>query len=456
MTNENRLFLAFYGDDFTGSTDALDFLCKAGIETVLFIDTPSEERLKKFEGIKAIGIAGTSRSMTPEAMEKELNKSFTALREINPIHVHYKVCSTFDSAPHIGSIGRAIDTGLEIFGNQPLPLLVAAPALGRYCAFGNLFARMGIGGGGKIYRLDRHPAMRKHPITPSDESDLQLHLSKQTSKSIGLVDVLDLEKGEEHCLKKLESLVKDSAIILFDSLNESHLTLVGALIEKRRKKGKALFSVGSSGVEMALGSYLNTQKTIKSKQDWPQPEPASPLLVVSGSCSPITAEQISHALANNFAEIELNTDQLASNENHSKLVDRYVQQAVALLHQGQHLIIHSSKGPDDDRLHSASKLLMSSNKSSANVFGTALGLIVNGILSRIQLKRLVIAGGDTSGFVAKTMGIEAIEMLCPFAVGAPMCKAHTVIGYPANGIEINFKGGQVGAKDYFIKAVMNR
>ncbi len=51
---------------------------------------------------------------------------------------------------------------------------------------------MGIGSNGKIFRLDRHPSMSKHPVTPADESDLRLHLSKQTSKKTGLIDILQV------------------------------------------------------------------------------------------------------------------------------------------------------------------------------------------------------------------------------------------------------------------------
>ena len=189
----NKLLLAFYGDDFTGSTDALEFLSKAGAKTVLFIKPPTVEQLNRYENLDAIGVAGMTRSMSPALMEKELRPSFAALKELGARHVHYKVCSTFDSSPATGSIGKAIDIGAEIFPSVFIPLLVAAPALGRYCVFGNLFARMGIGSKGNIYRLDRHPSMSKHPVTPSDESDLRIHLAKQTAKKIGLADILQVE-----------------------------------------------------------------------------------------------------------------------------------------------------------------------------------------------------------------------------------------------------------------------
>ncbi len=448
--SKHEISLAYYGDDFTGSTDALDFLCRAGVKTVLFIETPDAEKLSRFKDVQAIGIAGTSRSLTPEAIEKELTQVFSALKQLNPTYIHYKVCSTFDSAPHIGSIGKAIDVGINIFGKQPVPLLVGAPALGRYCAFGNLFARMGIGSSGQIYRLDRHPSMSKHPITPADESDLRLHLSKQTDQKIGLIDITDLENGYETCLQKINQLTaENNTVILFDALTESHLKLIGKLLEAVKQKKQTLFSVGSSAIEMALGNHLPQQQ---NQQINTTAGKASPILVLSGSCSPVTSGQITYALANGFREISVDTSKIIQNDNTEDLISSYTIQATEILKSGKSLIIHTSKGPNDERLQRSAKILKAKQKSSAELLGSVLGLIANKILEKISLTRLVIAGGDTSGFAAKAMGVEALEMVVPFVVGAPICKAYTAPDYPANGIEINFKGGQVGAEDYFVKA----
>src|SRR3954447_11121488 len=149
MTMKNPgLLMAFYGDDFTGSTDALEALSLAGAKTVLFIQPPTPKQIESFPGLQAIGVAGMTRALAPEAMEIELRSAFSALKQLGAQHLHYKVCSTFDSSPETGNIGRAIDTGAAIFPAPFVPLLIGAPSLGRYCVFGNLFARMGIGSQG--------------------------------------------------------------------------------------------------------------------------------------------------------------------------------------------------------------------------------------------------------------------------------------------------------------------
>src|SRR5699024_6294556 len=101
MTGNSDRLLAFYGDDFTGSTDALEFMSRVGAKTVLFMEPPTPDQLSKYEPLDAIGVAGRSRSMTPEKMEKELLHALEAMKELKEKHVHYKVCSTFDSSPTI-------------------------------------------------------------------------------------------------------------------------------------------------------------------------------------------------------------------------------------------------------------------------------------------------------------------------------------------------------------------
>jgi 3-oxoisoapionate kinase len=165
--DKNNILLAFYGDDFTGSTDALEFLTRAGARTALFIEPPTADQLKKYPGLNAFGVAGKTRAMAPADMEQTLLPAFEKLQQTGARHVHYKVCSTFDSSPTIGSIGKAIDTGVAVFKTTCVPLLVAAPVLGRYCLYGNLFARMGIGSNGKIYRLENLPARQAPFHEPS-------------------------------------------------------------------------------------------------------------------------------------------------------------------------------------------------------------------------------------------------------------------------------------------------
>ena len=139
MIPSGRL-VTFYGDDFSGSTDVMEVLAANGLETVLFLDVPQERQLERFPNCRAVGIAGCSRSQSPAWMTANLPRIFRSLQKLQAPLCHYKTCSTFDSSPQVGSIGRALEIGQEIFGSPYVPLVVGAPALRRYCLFGNLFA----------------------------------------------------------------------------------------------------------------------------------------------------------------------------------------------------------------------------------------------------------------------------------------------------------------------------
>ncbi|RZL15131.1 MAG: four-carbon acid sugar kinase family protein [Pedobacter sp.] len=448
-----RLKIAFYGDDFTGSTDALEFLNRAGIKTVLFIDVPTPEQVAAYGDLQAIGVAGISRAQSPTEMETTLYPAFEALKKLNPLHIHYKVCSTFDSSPTVGSIGKAIDIGFNVVKPSWVPLLVAAPLLGRYCLFGNLFARMGIGSAGAIYRLDRHPSMSKHPVTPADESDLTVHLAKQTNKKISLFSILDLKHYQD---SPTPLPFVDEEIVLFDALEQADLKTIGDIINQPSHQHTIAFSAGSSGIEMALGASWKGDSVV----EWPAIEIKSPLLVLSGSCSGVTSKQIHHALANGFSEIAIDTITLANDIETSDLdvhidsINSYVAKGLALLNEGKSVIIHTSLGSDDSRVLTSDRIFKEKGivkGNTAKLYGTVLGQIAKEIAAKTTLERIIIAGGDTSSYAARAMEIESVEMIAPLTPGAPICKAYAPRSSIHN-LQVVFKGGQVGKEDFFISS----
>jgi uncharacterized protein YgbK (DUF1537 family) len=179
--------LAFYGDDFTGSTDAMEVLAAHGVDTLLFLAPPDDATLAQARRRHAaIGFAGTSRAQDPAWMDRELPAVFERMARCGAPIVHYKVCSTFDSSPTVGSIGRATEIGRRVLRQQrSSPLVVGAPPMRRFTAFGQLFAAAGE----TVHRIDRHPTMSRHPVTPMDEADLRLHLARQTGLPVGLLDL---------------------------------------------------------------------------------------------------------------------------------------------------------------------------------------------------------------------------------------------------------------------------
>jgi uncharacterized protein YgbK (DUF1537 family) len=433
----SKLLLAFYGDDFTGSTDALEQLTLAGIRSALFIEPPSPEQLKRFPKLQAIGVAGMTRSLAPEPMKRVLKPALKQLKALGPRHVHYKVCSTFDSSPKVGNLGSVLDVAAEIFRGPFVPLLVAAPGLGRYCAFGNLFARFGIGSDGDIHRLDRHPSVSRHPITPMTEADLRLHLAKQTKKRMALFDILKVALPARECRAALEKILADKPdVVLFDALYADQLACIGGLIDSRADGKEPLLSLGSSGIETALAAHWKSSSPATAK---PASAASGPILAGSGSCSLVTKRQIAQAIKDGFAEVALDPAAFKSEKNGGIEIERATATAVKFLRTGRSVIVHTT-GSREVR----GKL----KDGSAEVLGTALGQILRRVLEHTKVQRICIAGGDTSSFAARAMGIEALEMIAPLTPGAPLCRA-AAQSSPVDGLEVVFKGGQVGGENYF-------
>jgi len=430
LNRDKKISLAFYGDDFTGSTDALEAISNTGAKTVLFTETPTTEQLKAFPDLDAFGVAGKTRALSPAAMEEILIPAFEQMKRSGARHIYYKVCSTFDSSPTIGSIGKAIDCGAVVFKNKIIPILGGAPNLGRYCLFGNLYARMGIGSAGKIYRLDRHPSMSRHPVTPADESDLRIHIGKQTHKKIGLIDIVQLDKPVHEWNEVINDTEK---AVLIDILYDSQLEKIGEWLDAQCNDKAPLFSVGTSGIGNALGRHWNNKQVLNPAINWKKPGRAMPLLVISGSCSPVTAAQIAWAKANGFEEVVLDPLQL-SNEGTAN--ESIISSVNELFRQQKNILVHTGK--------------KQAGNLSSEKLGTALGCIAKQAVKTTGIKRVVLSGGDTSSYAARAMEIDAVEMIAPMVIGAPLCRAYSN-NKAIDGLEVNFKGGQVGDERYFGK-----
>jgi len=268
--------------------------------------------------------------------------------------------------------------------------------------------------------------MSKHPVTPADESDLRLHIGKQTAKKIGLIDLVQMQKD----VTEWKEVLTDEEIVLLDAMYETQLISIGEWIDGL-DENRTLFSVGGSGIEAALGSYWNEKGLLNPVTKREQLIKAEPLLVISGSCSPVTAAQIEWAKEHGFEEVVIDAVEICEEE----VMDAAVMNHVAvLLQKKKNVIVHTgTKQPEN----------LSSEK-----LGTALGTIAKHAVKQSHLKRVIIAGGDTSSYAARAMDIDAVEMIAAVVSGAPLCKAYST-DEMINGLEVNFKGGQVGGEDYF-------
>ena len=467
-TSSPALRLAFYGDDFTGSTDALEVLAFAGLRCALFLAVPSAQALHDLGPFDAIGIAGASRSMSPAEMDAQLPAVLAAMAALPTPLVHYKVCSTFDSLPTTGSIGRVMDLARPAFGDGVIPIVAGTPALGRYCVFGNLFARSGTDG--QVHRLDRHPIMAAHPVTPMAEADLANHLAAQTAQRIAKFTLPALAGGRDTMDRELDRLLADSpGAILFDGATPEHLTEVGRLIEGLCERigsarGRPLFTVGSSGLEYAMTQWWrerdSSPRTPSSRaSEFERFEAVPQVLAVSGSASRLSALQVDTAVDEGFIDLPVDAAALVAASDWQASLESLGDQAIRSLRDGKSVMLHTARGPHDPRIEamiaaSAARGLTreQAKHEGGRLLGQRLGQLVDRALREVPLRRLLLSGGDTSSQITQHLAPDALLIAARLAPGAPLCQVVSQAPH-LRQLQIALKGGQMGQADYFVKAL---
>jgi len=438
--------LAFYADDFTGATDALEVMSLAGLKCALFLDSPDEVALRGFPGLDVVGIAGDSRTMSPAAMREQLPKVFERVAAWQVPLVHYKVCSTFDSSPETGSIGAVLALAKPHVADGCVPVVAATPHLQRYCLYGHLFARSGTNG--QVYRLDRHPIMSTHPVTPMTESDLATHVARQGGLHIGNVVLDEVRKGASAIRLRLVDLHDagfDAAVV--DGWDAGDLKAVGECLLELRGRGAPVLVVGGSGVEHALALAWALPSDAGVVPIVRRPEPDAPLFAFSGSASALSGMQIRAAVAAGFEELPIDTPRLAGAACASDYVHELASRVAGLMAAGRSVVMHSACGPCDPRIAAVRFTL---GGDPALPLSDSLAGLVQACVLAARPRRIAISGGDTSSSVARALDIRAVEICARVETGAPLCRV--LQSRLVEGVEITFKGGQMGSAEFFVKA----
>ncbi|CAB3837204.1 3-oxo-isoapionate kinase [Achromobacter anxifer] len=461
--------LGWYGDDFTGATDTLAETARAGLRSLLFLGVPTPRQLLRAGPLDAIGIAGAARGMAPEAMAAELRVVGRYMAGAGVRVLHYKCCSTFDSAPHVGSIGAAIRELRRHMPNPLVPIVGGQPSIGRYCSFAQLFARAGAAP--EIHRIDRHPVMSAHPVTPMHEADLRLHLAAQ-----GLPDILSVphtayprlqQAADAPLLNDWIDRLIDTADgpLLLDLVDDEQLPIIGRLLW-RAASCLPLLAVGPSSVQQALaraapaavtaavttadmsaataaGTAAGTDTGAGASATQSLPAASGPVLVVAGSLSPVTARQI--AACRQYQRQPLQVERLLRDPGYAAA---QVRQAAATLTRGINVLAHTDRPTRALDAHQTA--------ATARATGQLVADIVRASSQAgARLSRIGIAGGDTSSQATLALGIWGLAFRCVLAPGVTVSLTRS--DDPAtDGVELMLKGGQMGGDLLFDELALGR
>ncbi|SMG55316.1 four-carbon acid sugar kinase family protein [Paraburkholderia susongensis] len=461
---------AFYGDDFTGATDTLAHLARAGLRTMLFFTPPDAARLSMLGQLDAIGVAGAARTMAPHAQRQELARVGAAFAALGVRVMHYKVCSTFDSAPHTGSIGVAIRALREYCANELVAIVGGQPNLRRYCVFGQLFAAAGADDEQRsIYRIDRHPTMSRHPVTPMNEADLRVHLQRQGVEHVQSIDWpcyaageaalqsevrrrLDAKSNAKHNAKPGAKPDAKPGALLFDVLDDTHLHAIGRVMTHYASQSSPLLAVGASSVAQAYAYARGARAESEAVNDAPAllARARGPVFVLAGSLSPLTEVQI--GAAHSYLRVELDPRRMTGDAASTYLADR-VAAIAGPLRDGRNVLAYTARnvshGTQTFRaINEENAVHRGDGSAPPSRLAGACATLLKNVLGAVRLQRIGIAGGDTSSFAVRALDAWGLSYLAPLSAGVTVCRLHSDRA-ELDGVEIMLKGGQMGDADLF-------
>jgi uncharacterized protein YgbK (DUF1537 family) len=411
--------IGFLADDLTGAADVLAQAHARGLDAALTID-PARPLPAAAD---VVGIAGPSRSLAGAALDRAIRQGLAPFVHEDLDVLLYKVCSTFDSSPTTGSIGRAIEILHELWpAHGGIPVVPAQPDFGRYTAFSQHYGMHR----GEVYRLDRHPVMSRHPATPMSEADLRDILASQTD-AIARPGAVHLPAHHDGSFAdQWRTRRAEGGAFVVDAVESAHMDAVA----RRLLEGSSpAIVIGSGGIMAALAELRGSATRAPA-----HPSPASgPVLAVSASASSTTADQIADAVTAGWLEVAVPAAAFAQSAPHGRWVDE-VAEALA---GGRHVIAHTLRGTDDPR--------MSTTPVASSDVGGAIGRLAKTMIDRDLTRDVAVFGGDSSSHALLALDATELRVREQFVTAGPICEA--VADSAVAECRLLLKGGQVGPID---------
>lgn len=414
------MLLGCIADDFTGATDLANTLVKTGMHTVQSIGVPSSSEIADAD---AVVIALKSRT---NPVNEAIGDSLAALewlRDNGAKQIFFKYCSTFDSTDK-GNIGPVADALLDAMDADFTIACPAFPETGRSIYKGYLFV-------GDV--LLNESGMENHPLNPMTDANLVRVLQRQTSHQVGLVDYRAVANGEDAIRKSFEGL-RASGVrhAIVDALQDDDLIEIGHAV------ADVSLVTGGSGIAMGLADNFRKQGALPERETPELPKVKGRAAVIAGSCSKMTRAQVART-SKIWPTLEIDPRRIANGDDVSSEAIAWA----ASQSDAKPVLIYSSADPD---LVAAIQNEYGRERAGEMVEET-MGRIAKGMID-IDVRKLVVAGGETSGAVVTALGINALRIGPEIDPGVPWTEASGNVS-----LALALKSGNFGAEDFFEKSL---
>lgn len=415
------LLLGAIADDFTGATDLANTLVGEGMQVIQTIGVPSSEL--DLTATDAVVVALKSRTVPVDDAVRAAREALTWLQSQGARQIVFKYCSTFDSTA-AGNIGPVADALMETLEAEIAVICPAFPANRRTVYRGHLFV-------GDDLLSDS--SMKDHPLTPMRDSNLVRLMTAQSRHRVGLVPHEVVALGAEATAEALEDLWAEGILYgVVDAITDADLQTIG-----RAVAGHKLVT-GGSGVALGLPANFREQGLLTGRAAPLVPDVDGRSVILAGSCSPATRAQIK-AGARAWPHLKLSAGRLAACE---PVADEVIAWALAQ-DPTVPVLISSSAGPEEV----ADVQAELGRERAGAMFEAAFGRIAKGLVDR-DARRLIVAGGETSGAVVAALGVEALRIGVEIAPGVPWTET---LAEPK--LALALKSGNFGGEGFFAEAL---
>jgi uncharacterized protein YgbK (DUF1537 family) len=419
------LALGCIADDYTGASDLANTLTRSGLRTVQTVGVPAADLA--LPEVDAVVVSLKSRSIEAGLAVSRSRAAEKWLRGRGADHVLFKICSTFDSTD-AGNIGPVMDALRDDSGDTIVLVTPAFPETGRTVYMGNLFV-------GSV-PLNESP-LKDHPLNPMHDSNLVRVLARQSKTKIALVALADIARGPDAVRARLADLSgKGFGAVIADAVFERDLETVGTVALDHR------LSVGASGLGLGLARALVVSRKVHANAPDAAADAAvgGPAACLAGSCSQATLQQIAGA-EKVMPVLHLDPDRVVAGKEEAR---RALAWSKERLGQGP-ILIASSSTPDQvaalQARHGRDAAGQAIERAMADI---AEGLVQSGV------RRLVVAGGETSGAVVDRLAIPGFLVGAEIAAGVPVLRA---VGAKDGDMLLALKSGNFGGPEFFTDAL---
>jgi uncharacterized protein YgbK (DUF1537 family) len=300
----------------------------------------------------------------------------------------------------------------------------AFPENGRSIFMGNLFVGQ---------QPLAESAMKDHPLTPMRDSNLMRLLGAQVTRPVGLADRLTVAQGAGTLRRKLNDLkAKGVAHVVVDAVANADLQIIADACRDMP------LITGGSAVAMPLPALYFADGTLTKDASRGQvPQVGGDTIILSGSCSIMTNKQVADYSSRGAPVFRLDPLDLAVNGSETVL-SWLAQQDLKMAP-----LIYATADPASVRA------------AQAQLGVAAAGEIVEAALSACAVaardqgaRRIIVAGGETSGAVTKALCVTQLDIGAEIAPGVPW----TYCQSGGEQIALALKSGNFGTETFFSDA----